>query len=580
MNKIIQFTDELWDILDDIGDKVSEFLMRIESNPSVENKINVEKVAKGRTDFNFEIMVDGKWRPIKVGVFIRYFSEGKFTSLDINNFIEKYNKLRKGQKIDVSEEEGIDGDKVDIQPFKWNPKDVRSTFLSMVTETYPHGHEEEVVKFIQPAGLKKDKFGNYYKIIGKSETMFTSHLDTADRSKSKVTVYSIKKDGDEFLMSDGTTILGADDKSGVTVMLYMIAHNVPGIYYFFIGEERGGIGSSMVSNYFEDETHLQGVKRCVSFDRRNYFSVITEQIGGICCSDEFASELAKQYNANGMDFKLDPTGIFTDSASFVDQIPECTNISVGYFREHTTEEHQNITFLEKLCKASIKVDWESLPTVRKVGVDDDVMRIYGDFVKDFKDTPFSMPYKFINERGVSYLAMQVDEPDFDLIKEDFVNLAILFSEHDMDPNIIFEDDIIKVELETYYKKINKKWDRFVDNWNGFDVSGDIPEEDDYDEDMDTMDEMKYWIRKMFNANNINCEVELDDLDIITECRIGYRVKISEIINILNVVDRIKTDLLNGYYTEIELYEDKYAFPIFRFIFNYSQVSDKDENPFD
>ena len=31
-------------------------------------------------------------------------------------------------------------------------------------------------------------------------------------------------------------------------------------------------------------------------------------------------------------YATDPTGIFTDTANFVDIIPECTNISCGYER--------------------------------------------------------------------------------------------------------------------------------------------------------------------------------------------------------------------------------------------------------
>jgi hypothetical protein len=50
------------------------------------------------------------------------------------------------------------------------------------------------------------------------------------------------------------------------------------------------------------------------------------------------------------------------SASFIDDIPECTNISVGYNFEHT--ETQNITYLDRLAKASVNVDWSSLPTAR------------------------------------------------------------------------------------------------------------------------------------------------------------------------------------------------------------------------
>jgi hypothetical protein len=63
----------------------------------------------------------------------------------------------------------------------------------------------------------------------------------------------------------------------------------------------------------------------------------------------------------GLKYKKDDTGIFTDSANFIGIIKECINISVGYFHEHTKREYQNITFLEKLCDACAKINWDNLP---------------------------------------------------------------------------------------------------------------------------------------------------------------------------------------------------------------------------
>ena len=60
--------------------------------------------------------------------------------------------------------------------------------------------------------LEKDSVGNYYKIIGENPTtMFTSHLDTADRKQGITKLLSMKDDkGDEIIYTDGSTILGAD----------------------------------------------------------------------------------------------------------------------------------------------------------------------------------------------------------------------------------------------------------------------------------------------------------------------------------------------------------------------------------
>jgi hypothetical protein len=99
-------------------------------------------------------------------------------------------------------------------------------------------------------------------------------------------------------------------------------------------------------------------------------------MGKKCCSNEFWTALCKEFNKSGLKLSLDPTGVYTDSASFIEQIPECTNVSVGYNKEHTGDENQNMTYLIKLCQASLSVNWNSLPTVRKVGIDEEVLKKY------------------------------------------------------------------------------------------------------------------------------------------------------------------------------------------------------------
>ena len=234
---------------------------------------------------------------------------------------------------------------------------IKETFLRLTEYTFPHGTEHKLYHFL-PKGVQEDGVGNYYIKIGDSDTMFACHLDNCSSKYEKVN----HKIGVQFIETDGTTILGADDKAGMTVILYMIENKVPGLYYFFVGEEVGCIGSSAAAS----SLNFSNYTKCISFDRRGYGSVITEQMMGVCCSDEFAKDLSAQLNKANLsfNFKPDPTGIFTDSACFVDIIPECTNISVGYFNEHHEIEKQDIRFLINLCEAVIKVDWNSLPIMR------------------------------------------------------------------------------------------------------------------------------------------------------------------------------------------------------------------------
>jgi hypothetical protein len=253
-------------------------------------------------------------------------------------------------------------------------------------------------------------------------------------------------DGDEIFVTDNTSILGADDKAGVSVMLYMMAHNIPGIYYFFDGEERGGIGSNKVASIFETINHLKDVKRCVSFDRRNYYSIITQQLGRQCCSNEFATALAEELNKSGLKISLDPTGVYTDSASFIDEISECTNISVGYFAEHTVNESQNISYLSRLAEACLKVNWESLPTVKKVGFDDEILRKYKNFISDFKSSVFTLETRMASEYGVAYIKMELDEPDVMTVYDDLQMVNSLLDKYKIDPDVYFDDNFIKIEL--------------------------------------------------------------------------------------------------------------------------------------
>lgn len=272
---------------------------------------------------------------------------------------------------------------------------IKKKFLQLTSKTYPHGTENELIHQL-PKGYKEDGFGNFYIEVGSNpSTMFTCHLDTADRQQKKVR-HIIQED---IIKTDGDSILGADDKAGMTVILYMIEKEIPGLYYFFIGEERGCVGSSRLAKNWNETTFSKNITKCVSFDRRGTDSVITEQFYGVCCSNEFAKALSNQLNSVEKTFKYqpDPTGIYTDSAQFTGIISECTNISVGYYSEHTHSERQDIKHLEKLCQAVCKVDWDSLPILRNPSLYD-----YNDDWDDFDETDLTLSFQTHNFTWVSY----------------------------------------------------------------------------------------------------------------------------------------------------------------------------------
>lgn len=238
---------------------------------------------------------------------------------------------------------------------------IKEKFLELTEYTTPFKMEHELLPLL-PKGLIEDEVGNYYMEIGKSETLFTCHLDTYCLKKEEVQ-HVIK--GNFIGVKSGTTTLGGDNKSGVCILMYMIEKRIPGTYYFFIGEEAasgGRWGSQQI--LWKKPEFFKKFKRVVTFDRKEYGSLITRQSARFTCSDEFSSALIKELGKTGLEYKVDITGYYTDSATFMDICPEICNLSNGTFNEHTTYEYVDMLYLEKVCEAACKVDWESLPSVR------------------------------------------------------------------------------------------------------------------------------------------------------------------------------------------------------------------------
>ncbi len=438
---LISISDKLWSVLSQMEDNpLTWSIVDLEKNPLAHNPMRIQELDLGDKEYRINAKIANKYIPIKLSAFVRnYFGDDQFFQEEIEDFTTRYNQLLKGKSLQPTKS------KTEKKVFTFNPKNVRETFLSLTTETYPHGHEEEVVPLITP-GLNKDSFGNYYTIIGDSDVAFTCHLDTASRTKSDVTTMSFIKDGDEFIVTDGTSILGADDKAGVVVIMYMIANNVPGVYWFFIGEERGGLGSRYVAQNIEDYPFMANITKCVSFDRRNYYSVITKQMGVQCCSNEFAQSICDEMSKGGLKLKLDPTGVFTDSASFIDIIPECTNISVGYFDEHTNKEMLNMSFLEKLCKASVMCDWKNIQVSRKLLKDNESYKKYKTLADRLEKTSFYNFDKIFTENDMFVFELDIQDVSYEHLRTDLTKLEGILRNFRITSDLIFNQNKIRVEI--------------------------------------------------------------------------------------------------------------------------------------
>jgi hypothetical protein len=194
---------------------------------------------------------------------------------------------------------------------------------------------------------------------------FSSHIDTvSEQGAAVIQEMFIDPVRNEIFVGNKTDCLGADDGAGVWIMLNMIRNQVPGYYIFHRDEESGGRGSIWLAQ--EGEETWKKYNYMIAFDRMGYTDVITDQTG-VTASWEFADALSKRLNAMDEMFIFEPSdrGLFTDSKNYAHLIPECTNLSVGYFQQHGSNEYLDYRFCKRLMEACCKMDWAGLPVERE-----------------------------------------------------------------------------------------------------------------------------------------------------------------------------------------------------------------------
>lgn len=170
-----------------------------------------------------------------------------------------------------------------------NQKRLVQTFLDLVKIDSPSGEEDlmakEVANRMKALGGKVtfDKFGNVIaKFAGKGKPfMLNAHLDTVEPGRG----IKPKIAGDK-IKSDGSTILGGDDKAGVAVILEALTSlkedQTPHLsleVVFTLQEERGSFGAMNL-----DFSQIKA-KRGVSFDGKGRVSNITTAAPGYTIVD-------------------------------------------------------------------------------------------------------------------------------------------------------------------------------------------------------------------------------------------------------------------------------------------------------
>ena len=143
---------------------------------------------------------------------------------------------------------------------------------------------------------------------------------------------------------------------------------------------------------------------------------------------------------------LDPTGVFTDSYNFVDYVPECTNVSVGYFNEHTHDEIQNMTYLERLAKACVAADWNKLTIKRKIGFDSEVLEKWSDLIRDLKESIFFNDSTIKGVEGKVVVSIEFDDVSLRNAYDDLSQIETILLMHRCNPDIKFDGNILKIQI--------------------------------------------------------------------------------------------------------------------------------------
>lgn len=220
---------------------------------------------------------------------------------------------------------------------------------------------ETSARTLPNAMIGRDGIGNLHvdtRLNSSNRTLFVAHVDTVHRKEGP---NKIRKTSTHW-HADGAA-LGADDGAGVAMLMHLMHSGVPAYYIFTQGEECGGIGATWLADNWKDG--LAKFDRAIAFDRRGIDSVITHQGRGRCCSDSFGDALSAALNEDmTLMYLPDNTGVYTDTAEFISIIPECTNISVGYYSEHSENEKLDIIHFQALAERVAKIDWDTLPTDR------------------------------------------------------------------------------------------------------------------------------------------------------------------------------------------------------------------------
>lgn len=143
-----------------------------------------------------------------------------------------------------------------------------------------------------------------------------------------------------WLHSREAFVLGGDDKCGASIALTLAATTeLPLKIVASVEEERGCVGIEQVDpSFFED------VAYALVLDRRGANHLIVSIGDETLCTGAFAAAMMRAAATTGL-LVYAAIGVLSDALTLSRYIRNVVNLSVGYYRPHTVEEHVSLADL-------------------------------------------------------------------------------------------------------------------------------------------------------------------------------------------------------------------------------------------
>jgi hypothetical protein len=130
----------------------------------------------------------------------------------------------------------------------------------------------------------------------------------------------------------------------------------------------------------------------------------------------------------------------------MEDIAECTNISVGYYNEHRGTEMLNISHLIRLAEASVKVNWNELPAKRKIGYNEELFAKHKTLINEIKKNVFGIDVKVVGKDDRIFISLDLEETDMGEVYDSLIRVQTILNKYKIEDFGMFEETYFKIEL--------------------------------------------------------------------------------------------------------------------------------------